>query len=141
MGSKNKTEMTTMPMIAQSGKTVIERTTQTIMISVLMNERFARAFNVVRISAFCGRTAKAREHRFNPWTDILSGMERDKLLSEMARYKKVYAVGRTAIEAHALGCEVLFYDQRFRDPSFWKVVDSKDAAFMLQTILDAYDGY
>lgn len=101
--------------------------------------RFAREKD--RDTAFVGRPSKLREHRFNAWTDCITGKPRDELLKEVARYRKVYAVGRCAIEARALGCEVLFYDQRFRDPDFWKVVDSRDAAFMLQTILDAYDGY
>ena len=102
-------------------------------------KRFAREKD--RDTAFVGRPSKLREHRFNAWTDCITGKPRDELLKEVARYRKVYAVGRCAIEARALGCEILFYDQRFRDTSFWKVVDSRDAAFMLQTILDAHDGY
>jgi hypothetical protein len=66
-------------------------------------------------------------------------MEHDELLREMAKYRRVYAVGRTAIEAKILGCEVLPYDQRFPDPSIWKVLDSMDAAKMLQRLIDKID--
>lgn len=72
--------------------------------------------------------------------DRLTGIPREKLLARMARYRYVFAVGRCAIEARALGCEVLAYDPRFPDPSFWKVLDNAAAADMLQMKLDAIDG-
>ncbi len=72
--------------------------------------------------------------------DFLEGMPRNKLLSEMAQYKKIYAVGRTAIEAKCLGCEVLVYDERYPDPELWQVLDNKDAAKILQRELDKIDG-
>ena len=58
----------------------------------------------------------------------------------MARYRNVYAIDRVAIEAKVLGCSVLPYDRRFPDPNFWEVIDSRDAAKMLQGILDDIDG-
>ena len=58
----------------------------------------------------------------------------------MARYKRVYAVGRCAIEAKILGCEVLPYDERFPNPDVWTVLDSKMAAKILQSQLDIIDG-
>lgn len=72
--------------------------------------------------------------------DILTGMEQDDLLKEMAKYKKIYATGRTAIQAKILGCEIGVMDVRFRDPSVWKVVDNLEAAKMLQKMLDEIDG-
>ena len=67
-------------------------------------------------------------------------MKRQDMLPIMARYRRAYAVGRTAIEARILGCDVLPYDPRFPDPSVWKVVDNREAAAMLQKILDGIDG-
>ena len=58
-------------------------------------------------------------------------MDRKNLLAKMASYRKVYAVGRTAIEARALGCEILPYDPRYPDPSIWQVIDNKEAARIL----------
>lgn len=72
--------------------------------------------------------------------DIIEGVKRQDMLPMMARYEYVYAVGRTAIEAKALGCKLKAYDPRFPKVSFWKVIDNLDAAKMLQTELDRIDG-
>ena len=88
--------------------------------------------------AIVGRPVKVRGASVR--ADVLTGLPRTKLLPRMAQYRKIYAVGRTAIEAKILGCKVLPYDPRFPDPSIWKVLDNKDAAVMLQEILDGIDG-
>lgn len=72
--------------------------------------------------------------------DILCDMPQSKLLREMAKYKTIYATGRTAIQAKVLGCHVESHDTRFRDASIWKVFDNRDAAKMLQEMLDKIDG-
>ena len=91
-------------------------------------------------AAFVGRPSKCQGVRLASSVDILTGLPRTKLLPRMAKYRRVYAVGRCAIEALVLGCEVLPYDRRFPDPSFWKVVDNLEAAAMLQGMLDEIDG-
>jgi len=89
---------------------------------------------------FAGRMEKCTDAlRYTPGLDFVAEMERDKFLAELARYEKVYAIDRVAIEAKVLGCEVLPYDRRFPDPDFWQVLDSRDAARMLQGILDEVD--
>lgn len=93
--------------------------------------------------AFAGRPGK-RSSKYNvdlpDGIDYLEGMPRGELLRRMADYEKVYAVGRTAIEALVLGCEVLPYDERFPDPARWEVLDNVDAARILQHELDNIDG-
>ena len=90
--------------------------------------------------AYVGRKEKRQSVKFDiPWAARLENIPRNKLLREMAKYKKVYAVGRCAIEAKILGCEVLAYDNRFPDPDIWQVLDNKDAAYMLQEKLDEID--
>ena len=93
--------------------------------------------------AFAGRPGK-RSSNYNvdlpDGIDYLEGMPRGELLRRMADYEKVYAVGRTAIEAKILGCEVLPYDERYPDPSRWQVLDNREAAAMLQVELDRIDG-
>lgn len=65
---------------------------------------------------------------------------REELLKWIAPYKKVYAIGRCAIEARVLGAEILpFYDP-FPDPNYWKVVSNQEAAQLLQKALDLLDG-
>lgn len=90
-------------------------------------------------TAYVGRKGKPGTECLPKDIDYLSGMKREDLLKEMAKYKKVYAVGRCAIEAKILGCEVLPYDRRFPNPSVWKILDNKMAAKMLQLELDKID--
>lgn len=93
-----------------------------------------------KAAAFVGRPAKRKDLKLPDGIDILEGLPREQLLTRMAAYETVYAVGRTALEAKALGCKLKAYDPRFPKVSRWKVVDNKDAAGMLQALLDDIDG-
>lgn len=62
-------------------------------------------------------------------------IEREDLLKFIAPYKKVYAVGRCAIEAKILGAKVLKCDHRY-DPADFEVLDNKEAAKILQKELN-----
>lgn len=73
-------------------------------------------------------------------TPVLSEMPQSQLLKEMAKYKRLYCSGRTALQAKVLGCEVLPHETNFPDPSIWVVLDNKDAAVILQEKLDILDG-
>lgn len=59
-------------------------------------------------------------------------LPREELLKFIAPYRVCYAVGRSALEAKCLGCEIKVCDHRYPDPSFWEVLDNKDAAKLLQ---------
>ena len=91
--------------------------------------------SATRDKCFAGRLAKMN-NRVPKDCDILTGLPQSVLLTRMARYKTVYAVGRTAIQAKILGCEIGVYDDRFPDPRFWKILDNKDAARILQDKLN-----
>ncbi len=71
--------------------------------------------------------------------DPICDVPREEMLERMAHYKKCYAVGRTAIEARILGCEILPYDERFPDTSIWQPFTYEDAAARLQKELDMID--
>ena len=90
-------------------------------------------------AAFVGRVVKRQGITFPPETDFLEGMRRADLLKAMAEYSQLYAVGRCALEGIALGCEILAYDPRFPDASRWELLDNKDAAKILQSLLDEID--
>lgn len=90
-------------------------------------------------TAYVGRSGKPGTSRLPKDIDYISGLKREDLLKELAKYKKVYAVGRCAIEAKILGCKILPYDRRFPDPKVWKVVDNFDAAKILQEEIDKID--
>lgn len=91
-------------------------------------------------AAFAGRRSKATYGALPRGIDYLQDLPREELLKRMAQYEEIYAVGRTAIEAKALGCKVKAYDKRFPDPRRWKVLDNRDAAKILQEKLDKVDG-
>ena len=90
-------------------------------------------------AAFAGRPPKRKGIKLPEDIDYIEGLKRQVFLDEMAKYKTIYAVGRTAIEAKALGCRLKAYDPRFPKVSFWKVLDNKDAAKILQQKLDEID--
>lgn len=98
--------------------------------------------NKTKEIAYAGRSMKLKymNNRVPSGVDILSGMTQAKLLREMAKYKKIYASGRTAIQAKILGCEVLPHETNFPDSRFWKVLDNRQAASLLQEMLDMIDG-
>ena len=90
-----------------------------------------------RLIAFAGRVTK--DMNIPAGVPKLQGIPRKQLLQEMARYRYIYAVGRTAIEAKCLGCTILPYDPRFLDVERWQVIDNKEVIPRLQTMLDAID--
>ena len=57
-------------------------------------------------TAYVGRKGKRNNIPFPLHTDFIEGLPRDKLLKTVAKYRKVYAVGRTAIECRILGCDI-----------------------------------
>lgn len=91
-----------------------------------------------KIMAFAGRRNKINNH-IPSYCDILTDMPRYRLLQEMSCYYKIYAVGRTAIEAKILGCEIGVYDERYPDPNFWQIRDNKDVISLLQKELNRID--
>lgn len=90
-------------------------------------------------ACFVGRASKRFDGEFPIGTPMIYGKPREELLTELARYRKAYAVGRCAIEAHVLGCDILPYDPRFPDPSVWGIIDNSEAAGLLQGILEGID--
>lgn len=90
--------------------------------------------------AFVGRKETRRDWKFPEGTDLVELLPREELLTEMAKYKEVYAIGRTAIEAKILGCKVLPFHPRLPDPELWQILDNTEAAAMLQKKLDIIDG-
>ena len=93
----------------------------------------------IKDAAYAGRLNKRSYGTLPTEIDYLHSMKREDLLRRMAQYQRIYAVGRTAIEAACLGCKIEPYDNRFPDPSIWKVIDNRTAAAMLQTKLDEID--
>lgn len=72
--------------------------------------------------------------------DFLSNLPREKLLKEVAKYKRAYAIDRCAMECLTLGCELLPLPTRYHCDNVGKVVDNREVAEMLQKELDKLDG-
>lgn len=98
-----------------------------------------KAEKKTREMAFAGRPGKKANARLPYDCPTLTNMPRERLLPTMAQFKKIFAVGRTAIEAKVLGCEIGAYDPRFPDPERWQVLDNADVVPILQELLDAED--
>lgn len=93
----------------------------------------------VKEVAFAGRYPKRVDKKFPKGTQFIESLPRDKLLDEISQYRKIYAVGRTAIEAMILGCKILPYDPRYPDTNIWKIRDNKDVIKILQYKIDQID--
>ena len=91
-------------------------------------------------TAYVGRRGKRRDIEFPIHTDFIEGLPREQFLREIAKYRKVFAVGRCAIESRILGCEILPYDKRFPNPDIWKIIDCSESVEILQKQLDTIDG-
>ena len=94
-----------------------------------------------KLCCYAGRKDKPGVDTLDPnLIDFLCDMNRDTMLSEVARYRFCFAVGRTAIEAKCLGCMILPFDTRFPNPQVWQIVTNQEAAEKLQKLLDEIDG-
>lgn len=71
--------------------------------------------------------------------DFFSGFRREKLLKEVAKYRRAYAIDRCAQEVQVLGCELLPIDTRYHCDEVGRVLDNREAAVMLQNALDKID--
>lgn len=92
-------------------------------------------------TAYAGRSSKrSLDGVYFETCDMIQDLPREQMLSRMAHYEYIYAVGRTAIEAKALGCKILPYDPRYPDPTIWKVKGNRDVITTLQRELDIIDG-
>lgn len=86
--------------------------------------------------AYAGRLEKCKGIPDN--IPRLHGMERKEFLTELAKYKTVYAVDRVAVEARILGCEVIGDYDYNNAPE--EIIDHKDAVKLLQAKLDEIEG-
>lgn len=112
---------------------------KTIYLPLPIDKAFVERFKAPHDRDICyaGRSTKFRGLKVNG--DPICDLPREEMLAKIAHYKKCYAVGRTAIEARILGCEILPYDPRFPDPSIWQPFTYEQAAVCLQKELDMID--
>lgn len=69
------------------------------------------------------------------WVHRFGAMPREEFLPIVAHYRNAYAIGVTAVECRALGCNILKRSDEF-DPEDFPLFDCKDAAKCLQHALE-----
>jgi len=94
--------------------------------------------NKTKKMAFAGRRLKMN-NRIPDECDILTDMPQSELIKKMATYEKIFAVGRTAMQAIILGAKIEVYDDMYPDPRLWKPLDCSEAVKILQKELDKID--
>ena len=119
------------PMAEQYGKPIY--------LPLSLDVEYVRSFATEKTKeiAYAGR--KEKDKGVPKDIPRLYGMDRPHFLKELAKYKKVYAVDRVALEARILGCEVISdYGYPHFEPD--EIIDTKDAIKILQAELDRIDG-
>lgn len=112
---------------------------KTIHLPLPIDVEYVKSFRCEKDKDTCYAGRGRKMAPFNLDGEPVCDLPREEMLARIARYKRCYAVGRTAIEAKILGCEILPYDPRFPDPSIWQPFTYEDAAKVLQKELDAID--
>lgn len=112
----------------------------TIYLPLSVDVNYIKGFTAPKTKEICyaGREDKIYSEQFknNENVDYICNRTHSDMLRELAKYKKVYAVGITAIEARILGCEILPYDERYPDVNLWQIHDCKEMIPILQQKLD-----
>lgn len=104
-------------------------------------QKYKRPKNERAGEAFAGRPSKRTlDGVVLPNCYFIENQPRSVFLHTMSRFEYIYAVGRSALEAKALGCKLKPYDPRFPKVSRWKVVDNREAAKILQERIKEIDG-
>ena len=116
----------------------------TILLPMSVDTEYVKKFRTKKTkdTCFVGNTwVKANTHTKIPKDVVyLRNMPREKLLTELAEFRKAYAIDRCAIEAKVLGCELLELDTAYSCDDIGRVLDNRDAAKMLQKELNKIDG-
>lgn len=116
----------------------------TILLPMSVDTEYVKKFRTKKTkdTCFVGNTwVKANTHTKIPKDVVyLRNMPREKLLTELAEFRKAYAIDRCAIEAKVLGCELLELDTAYSCDDIGRVLDNRDAAKILQKELNKIDG-
>lgn len=125
-------------------KTLIEMHPKfhSIYIPLSIDTAYVKKFRVkkkTKKTGYFGRIVKCPDYIKDDETiDKIYGLDRDKLLKTLAKYKKVYAIGRCALEAKCLGCEVLTHEGEYEGVDF-ELLDNKDVIDEFQRLINEID--
>lgn len=113
-----------------------------IYIPLSIDTKYVKQFKAKRKTkdtAYFGRKTKCPDSiSADEKIDKINGDDREKLLKQVAKYKKVYAIGRCALEAKCLGCEVFLHKGEYQNIDF-PLLDNKDVIPELQRLINEID--
>lgn len=113
-----------------------------IYIPLSIDTKYVKQFKAKRKTkdtAYFGRKTKCpKSISVDEKIEKINGNDREKLLKQVAKYKKVYAIGRCALEAKCLGCKVLHHEGEYQNVEF-ELLDNKDVIPELQRLLNEID--
>ena len=111
-----------------------------VFVPLSVDVEYVKSFRTekTREIAFAGRPEKAVDCNLPRNIDHIGLLPREDFLGELAKYRKVYAVDRVAIEARILGCEVIPYEYQSVDTG--RIIDTSEAIGILQNELNRIDG-
>lgn len=100
--------------------------------------KFGRGIKKDQVACFAGNPWKAYRddiEKYVPaWVHRFGVMPREELLPIVAHYKQVYAIGVTAVESRALGCEIMKRSSEY-DPEEFPLLDVHDAVKCIEHAL------
>jgi hypothetical protein len=114
-----------------------------ILLPMSIDTEYVKQFRTEKTkdTCFVGNSwVRANSNRIPDKVDFFSSMPREELLKAVAPYKRAMAIDRCAQECVVLGCELLPLETRYHCDDVGKVLDNRDAAEMLQQILNAREG-
>ena len=114
-----------------------------ILIPLSIDVKYVKQFKPKRKTkdtCYFGRIVKCPEEIYlNDKIDKISGENRDETLKIVGKYKNCYAIGRCALEAKALGCNVIPHEGEYENVDF-KLLDNSEVIPELQRLLNEIDG-
>ena len=114
-----------------------------ILIPLSVDTKYVEKYKVKRKTkdvAYYGRIEKCPKKINNDEKIVkIYGNNRSQLLKEVAKYKTVYAIGRCAIEAKILGCNVKPHKGEYENTSF-DIIDNEEVIPELQRLINEIDG-
>ena len=121
----------------------VEQGKKTILLPLSIDVDYVSQFKTEKTKVACYAGNRWQFKREDEENNIPEGVDfprknipREELLKFIAPYRQCYAIGRCALEGMVLGCEIKPFYRAYPDPSYWKVLDNKDAAVLLQRALD-----
>ena len=117
--------------------------THSILIPLSVDVEYVKQFKAKRKTKNCcyfGRLEKMPKDLKEKGVDVIEGetSDRDELLKKVAIYKNVYAIGRCAIEAKILGCNVTSHKGEYVNTKF-DIIDNEDIIPELQRLINEID--